>query len=67
MEQSKWNYLLEKEDEDGEDDEDDSSEDDEDGSDVDSEENITSTTSQKRRTTHLWVHRSQKKYCMFLR
>ena len=42
VEQSKWNYLLEKEDEDGEDDEDDS-EDDEDGSDVDSEENATSS------------------------
>ena len=51
MEQSKWNYLLEKEDEDGEDGEDDSSEDDEDGSDVDSEENATSspTTSNKKR------------------
>ena len=51
VEQSKWNYLLEKEDEDGEDGEDDSSEDDEDGSDVDSEENATSspTTSNKKR------------------
>jgi Mg-chelatase subunit ChlI len=50
VEQSKWNYLLEKEDEDGEDDEDDS-EDDEDDSDVDSEENATSspTTSNKKR------------------
>ena len=38
VEQSKWNYLLEKEDEDGEEDEDDS-EDDEDDSDVDSKEN----------------------------
>ena len=35
MEQSKWNYLLEKEDKDGEDNEDDS----EDDSDVDSKEN----------------------------
>jgi len=56
VEQSKWNYLLEKEDEDlkdeddGEDDEDDS-EDNEDDSDVDSEDNATSspTTSNKKR------------------
>jgi len=41
VEQSKWSYLLEKEDEDGEDNEDDS-EDDEDDSDVDSEEKSTS-------------------------
>ena len=49
MEQSKWNYLLEKEDKDGEDDEDDS-EKDEDNSDVDSEEKSTSspTTSNKK-------------------
>jgi hypothetical protein len=50
VEQSKWNYLLEKEDEEGEDDEDDSK-DDEDGSDVDSKENATSspTISNKKR------------------
>jgi len=49
VEQSKWNYLLEKEDKDGEDDEDDS-EDDEDDSDVDCEEKSTSspTTSNKK-------------------
>ena len=48
MEQSKWNYLLEKEDEDGEDNEDDS-EDDEDDSDVDREENSLRETPRKRR------------------
>ena len=45
MEQSKWNYLLEKEDEDGEDNEDDS----EDDSDVDSKENSSGETPRKRR------------------
>ena len=50
VEQSKWNYLLEKEDEDGEDDEDDSG-DDEDDSDVDSEENaINSHTTINKKT-----------------
>ena len=50
VEQSKWNYLLEKEDEDDEDDKDDG-EDDKDGIDVDKEDNATSspTTSNKKR------------------
>jgi hypothetical protein len=52
VEQCKWNYLLEKEDKDGEDDEDDS-EDDKDDSDDGSEENATSssTTSNKNANT----------------
>jgi hypothetical protein len=49
MEQSKWNYLLEKEEEDHKDEDD--GEDNEDNSDVDSEDNTTSTptTSNKKR------------------